>query len=469
MVMTAAGARLHRPDAHLDGRLAPARRRLLPSLIGAAACLVAACLLAPAPAAAWRTARIDPRVDNLEELLGACEKKREEALDRNRGIDEWVAYKAGLGEDVSKQATKGTVPSCDPGSISSRLGGAPAVWGMTVADGNLVFATVNLPLPGILVSTDGGSSWHYRHLFVGGYNVERGFLLRGLAYRDGLLAVASETGVLLSSDGGRSFNVALAGKPFWAVTISPASKQRIAAGGNGTSFLSEDGGRSWTDLGFSRFTAQLRTRNPHRVDHITSVAFDPDNGRTLYAGTGSHLYRFLADPAQIADGRWQAMEGNAAGRVLDDSTVYNIEIGERFMISTCNGVYYVDRMGEDTRSQQADVSWRKFRDSTFSKRGVGGPKGNLRAYFVSEDPADRDRVLVADFAALYEGTGDGERMRWRRVEDLPYGSQLAGYPEYTAIAWTRGGRTVVGSRYRGIFVQDGARGVPDAGPSCVLR
>ncbi|HXT22715.1 MAG TPA: hypothetical protein VN923_18355, partial [Thermoanaerobaculia bacterium] len=303
-----------------------------------AAAWLIALVLAPAPAAAWRTARIEPRVDNLDELLGACEKKREEALDRNRDVDAWVAYKASLGEDVSKQAAKGPVPSCDPGSISSRLAaGAPAVWAMTVADGQLLYATVNLPMPGILISTDGGSSWHYRHLFVGGYNVERGFLLRGLAYRDGLLVVASETGVLLSRDGGRSFTTALAGKAFWAVAISPWSSRRIAAGGNGTSFLSDDGGKSWSDLAFSRFTSHLRTKNPHRIDHITSVAFDPQDDRTLYAGTGSHLYRFVGQQARLSgdrsDGRWQAMEGSSAGRVLDDSTVYNIEIGERFMIS----------------------------------------------------------------------------------------------------------------------------------------
>ena len=162
------------------------------------------------------------------------------------------------------------------------------------------------------------------------------------------------------------------------------------------------------------------------------------------------------------------MEGNAAGRVLDDSTVYNIEIGERFMISTCNGVYYLDRRGADLGRDQADVSWKKFRDATFSKRGVGGPKGNLRAYFVAEDPVDRDRVLVADFAGLYEGTDDGNGMHWKRIEELPYGSLTGGYPEYTSIAWTRKGETVVGSRYRGIFVDDERdRGGP--WPSCVLR
>lgn len=453
MSMTAAGARARRSDVRL-ARLA--------------AFLLLASLLAPAAASAWQMARIEPRVDNLDELLGACEKKREEVLDRNREVDAWVAYKATLGEDVSKQAAKGHVPACDSATISAHLGTAPpAVWAMTASGKGLLYATVNLPSPAILVSGDGGHSWHYRHLFLGGYNVDHAVVLRGIAYRDGLLAVASDAGVLLSKDDGFTFTHALAGKSVWAVAISPLSNERLVAGGDGTSFLSEDGGASWTDLAFSRFTRTLATRNPHLVDHITSAAFDPDDERRVYFGTGSHLYRFVLDTPAAASGRWQAMEGNAGGHVLDDSTVYNIEIGERFMISTCNGVYYLDRPGTDTSRQQADVSWGKFRDATFSGRGVGGPKGNLRAYYVAEDPVDRDRVLVADFAALYEGTADGKGMRWKRVEDLPYGSQLAGYPEYTSITWTRDGQTVVGSRYRGIFVDEPRPA--DPGPSCVLR
>jgi len=463
MWMTAAGARARRPDVRLALRLGRRSSGIV------AALLVAASLLAPTAASAWQTARIEPRVDNLDELLGACERKREEALDRNREVDAWVAYKATLGEDVSKQAAKGPVPACDSAAISAQLGTAPpAVWAMTVSGKGLLYATVNLPSPAILVSADGGHSWHYRHLFLGGYNVEHAVMLRGIAYRDGLLAVASDAGVLLSSDDGLTFTHALTGKSLWAVAISPLANERLVAGGDGTSFLSEDGGATWSDLAFSRFTRTLATKNPHRVDHITSAAFDPDDDRNVYFGTGSHLYRFVLDAPSVTSGRWQAMEGDATGHVLDDSTVYNIEIGERFMISTCNGVYYLDRLGRDTSREQADVSWGKFRDSTFTKRGVGGPKGNLRAYYVAEDPVDRDRVLVADFAALYEGTADGKGMRWKRVEDLPYGSQLAGYPEYTSIAWTRDGQTVVGSRYRGIFVDDEPRAA-DPGPSCVLR
>ena len=405
MGMTAAGARPRRPDVRR------ARRWL-------AAGLLAAAWLDAGAARAWQTARIEPRVDNLDELLGACERKREQALDRNREIDAWVAYQAGLGTDVSKQADlaragKGALPACDSAAIHSRLGATPpAVWAMTVADGRLLYATVNLPLPAVLVSADGGHSWHYRHVFLGGYNVEHAFMLRGIAYRHGLLAVASDDGVLLSTDGGRAFTRALAGQPLWAVAISAASPRRLVAGGDGTSYLSEDGGANWTDLAFSRFTRTLATRNPHRVDHVTAVAFDPDDPRSLYFGSGSHLYRFVLDAASAASGRWQAMEGDAAGRVLDDSTVYNIEIGERFMISTCNGVYYLDRLGDDVSRDQADVSWRKFRDATFSKRGVGGPKGNLRAYFIAGRDFEREIVVKVNTPEL--ARAELMRPRWKR-------------------------------------------------------
>jgi hypothetical protein len=344
---------------------------------------------------------------------------------------------------------------------------------MVVAEGDLLFATVNLPAAAVLVSTDAGRRWHYRHLFLPGHNVDRGVLLRGVDYRDGLLAVASRDGLLLSRDHGRSFRTALAGEPLWAVAISPLDPDLLVAGGEGSSHLSRDGGETWSDLRFSAFVGTLASRNPHRIDHITSLEFDPVSSARVYVGTGSHVYRLRLDEAATGGlASWQAMEGSAGARVLDDSTVYNIEVGSRLMISTCNGVYWAERLGEDPRPQQAEVSWRKFRDPAFSKRSVGGPKGNLRSYFVAEDPADRGRVLVADFAALYEGRrAEAGGMSWRRVEELPYYSPASGYPEYTAIVWPADGAAVVGSRYRGIFVQPPVppRPATGGGASCRLR
>jgi hypothetical protein len=433
----------------------------------------------------WKAARIVGRIDNAAELLRGCEERRALAEQRRLQADAWASYQeaqgaATVGDPVPGGAAGPAVepepirplPACELASIDDRLRrGTPAVWAMqAVPDGTVLLATVNLPFPGLMVSTDAGDTWHYRHLFVRGYNQDRPVMLRGIAYRDGLLAVASDAGILLSRDSGHTFRTALEGHSFSAVAISPQCERVIVAGGDGTSVVSTDGGETWSELGFTDFVRELDTSNRHLIDHITSLEFDPAQPDTVYVGTGSHLYRLVLDGSRAR--RWQAMEGTRAGRVLDDSTVYNIAIGSRFMISTCNGVYWLERLEDDLAEDQAEVVWRKFKDKAFTGRGVGGPKGNLRSYFVSEDPGDPGRILVADFAGLYEGRSAEGGVRWRRVEDLPYYSPDAGYPEYTAITWTRAGEAVVGSRWGGIFVQDrpeapGARG--GAGTSCFLR
>ena len=408
-----------------------------------------------ARAHAWQPARVEPRVDNLDELLRGCAARRAEVLQHNRAIDAWVAYQEMLGEDVRGEFAKQLEPACAAETIGAWVTSRePGVWAMTSpGEEDLLFATVNLPVPGLMVSSDRGRSWHYRHLFLAGYNVDHGFLLRGVAYRHGLLAVATGRGLLLSHDQGATFAAVLEGLPITAVAISPLDGRGIVAGGDGTSFLSTDGGVTWTDLGFTQFTRALSTRNRYLTSHVTSIEFDPRNQNIVYVGTGSHLYRFVMPGSGGGPGRWQAMEGDRLGRVHDDSTVYNVAIGSRFMISTCNGVYILSRLGADLDRAQADVSWQKFRDASFSNRGVGGPRGNLRSYFVAEDPTDAGRILVADFAGLYEGRSAGGKMRWKRIEDLPYYSPDAGYPEYTSITWTGAGEAVVGSRYRGIFFQ----------------
>jgi hypothetical protein len=405
--------------------------------------------------AAWHRARVEARVDNLETLLAGCEQARAEIIERNQGMAAWLAYQAEQG-NPTLDTPPSSVPECSAALLHERLAaGHPAVWAMSAsAQDGLLFATVNLPVPGVLTSTDGGERWHWRHAFVPGFNVERSMLVRGLDYRHGLLAVASDHGVLLSTDRGLSFVAVLDHLPITAVAISPRSRKLIVAAGDGISLLSTDGGRSWHDLDFSGFIRTLSTRNRHVIDHVTSLQVDPVDDRIIYVGTGSHLYRLVREPSGSA--RWQAMEGgNAGGRVHDDSTVYNIAIGSRFMISTCNGVYVLERQSPDSSGDHAEVGWGKFRDGVFANREVGGPKGNLRSYFVTEDPGDPARILIADFAGLYEGRAERGRIRWRRVDGLPFFGPDRGYPEYTAIAWAHDGRAVIGSRYQGLFFQGG--------------
>jgi hypothetical protein len=431
-----------------------ARPPSAPTVWGTLLLCVALGTLPSRVAAAWKRAHVEPVVDTLGALLQTCQRSREAALQRNDQIDAWLAYTSEPGAAATAQAARVPVPDCSASGIAAALGaGRPAVWAIASGpEDGLLFATANLPVPGILVSTDGGESWRWRHVFLRGYNVERGLLVRGLDYRHGLLAVASDLGVLLSTDRGLTFTSALDHLAFTAVVLSPHQRDHLVAAGDGTSFLSTDGGSSWIDLDFTGFVGGLATQNPHVTDHVISLQLDPDNGRTVYAGTGSHLYRLVLDGP--AGHRWQAMEGRGgpAARVDNDSTVYNIAIGRRFMISTCNGVYVLQRLSPALDGDQAEVTWGKFRDGKFANRQVGGPKGNLRSYFVAEDPSDPSRILVADFAGFYEGRSELGRVRWRRVEGLPFYTPDEGYPEYTAIAWASDGRPVVGSRYQGIFV-----------------
>jgi hypothetical protein len=443
---------------------------LLPSGSGAADLYLGEDLT-PTRSRPWEPALVEAQVDNLDELLRGCEERQSRARERERQAAEWLAHQGSSAVEPPRQAADATLAPCTSEALLSRLQASPpGVWAMTPSiSGGELFATVNLPMPALLASVDGGATWRWRHLFAKGYNIDRGTLVRGLEYRHGLLVVASEDGVLLSRDAGHTFELALAGKPITAVAISASLPARIFAGGNATSFLSVDGGATWSDLGFSAFTRSFATNNRYVTDHITAVDDDPLDPGTFYVGTGSHLYSLSLGPT--GGWRWQAMEGDAGGRVHDDSTVYNVEVASRFMISTCNGVYWLARKGGERLGDQADVSWRKFRDGAFANRSVGGPKGNLRSYYVAEDPTDAGRVLVADFAGLYEGVGEEGAMRWRRVTELPFYSPSTGYPEYTAIAWTSEGGAVVGSRYRGIFVQRPRPGPPpsNAGASCFLN
>ena len=142
----------------------------------------------------------------------------------------------------------GLFRSTDNGATFNKVTGAGTVPDAHALGGAGGTFYLGSPQAGLLASTDGGSTWHYRHLFVRDYNLDRGSLLRGIEYEHGLLVVASEDGILLSRDGGRHFTRALAGLPFSAVAISGPPPGRILAGGNGTSYLSVDGGETWVSI-----------------------------------------------------------------------------------------------------------------------------------------------------------------------------------------------------------------------------
>lgn len=91
------------------------------------------------------------------------------------------------------------------------------------------------------------------------------------------IAVTQKGGIFRSTDGGRTFEATsrdpAAGRNLYDIAFDPADGRRIAVCGWGTGVLvSEDGGRTW----------EARNQGLPRPD-VWSVAFDPDHPGRLYA------------------------------------------------------------------------------------------------------------------------------------------------------------------------------------------
>jgi photosystem II stability/assembly factor-like uncharacterized protein len=102
---------------------------------------------------------------------------------------------------------------------------------------------------GVYESTDGARSWRR----VGGADLEILDLQQSRTDPDVWIAAAYRNGLLLSSDGGRTWAPgpdALAEHSVHAVAIDPTDADRMAAVGWGTGvYVTEDGGQTWTRRG----------------------------------------------------------------------------------------------------------------------------------------------------------------------------------------------------------------------------
>lgn len=126
---------------------------------------------------------------------------------------------------------------------------------------------------GIHVSTDRGRSW--RLAGAAGFQAMR--LEQSPHEARVWIAVTQKGGIFRSIDGGLTFEATprdpAAGRNLYDIAFDPADARRIAVCGWATGVLvSEDGGRTW----------QARNQGLPRYD-VWSVAFDPDRPGRLYA------------------------------------------------------------------------------------------------------------------------------------------------------------------------------------------
>jgi photosystem II stability/assembly factor-like uncharacterized protein len=159
---------------------------------------------------------------------------------------------------------------------------------------------------GVYESTDGAASWHR----VGGEGLEILDLQQSRTDPDVWIAATYRNGLLLSSDGGRTWTAgpeAIASNSIHGVAVDPTDADRMAAVGWGTGvYVTEDGGRTWTRRG-----------DDLPVDNFYEAVFDANEPGRLWVATLEEGVYFSDDLGQT----W-ASAGLYGTLVFDMAFVY---------------------------------------------------------------------------------------------------------------------------------------------------
>lgn len=269
-------------------------------------------------------------------------------------------------------------------------------------------------------STDGGASWKplrsgpaFPGYVVTGLVADRQARGRFWASLSGQYAGGL---VVRSDDGGANWTVLAIWKTVVAtraLAVSPDEEKPplLAVGGDDGVRLSRDGGLNWIRTGET-------TEGLYQVE---SLAFDPADAKTLYAGTWRQAFR-----TRDGGATWTRI---AEGMVLD-ATVYAWDFDSAntkdVWVSTCGWVY---------RTRDGGDRWIRFKNG-FTNR---------RSHTIRRDPNRPGIVYAATVGGLHRSTDGGET--WARVsrESLVV----------TALEIDRRtGRLYVGTEGEGVFYSD---------------
>ncbi len=190
-------------------------------------------------------------------------------------------------------------------------------------------------------------------------------------------------GVYLSDNGGRSWTDApqMRGQSVLSLARSASEPQMIVAGTLQGVYRSLDNGAHWT---------QISPMNSTEIHEVESLAIDPANPEVIYAGTW-HL------PWKTTDGgaHWE----NIKRGIIEDSDVFSILIDpaqpRTVYASACSGIY---------KSTDAAALFTKVQ---------GIPSAARRTRKLEMDPEHADTVYAGTTEGLYR-TLDGGRT-WNRL------------------------------------------------------
>jgi photosystem II stability/assembly factor-like uncharacterized protein len=203
------------------------------------------------------------------------------------------------------------------------------------------------------------------------------------------VAVSSETseyaGVFRTDDEGATWHrlPGMERKQVWALTFWNADARVVAAGAQDGVFLTRDGGEIWE-----------RLSSPGSVwpQPVVSLAFDPTDKNTLYAGT-PHL-------------AWKTGNGGLTWNRIprgmkDDSDIFSIVVDpsrrRRLFAGACSGIY---------TSLDGGGTWSSL------EQAVGD---SLRTYVIVRPPDRRNLVFAGTSGGLIRSPDGGAT--WRRLSD----------------------------------------------------
>jgi photosystem II stability/assembly factor-like uncharacterized protein len=189
--------------------------------------------------------------------------------------------------------------------------------------------------------------------------------------------------LFISHDSGKSWikSPAMDGQSIRALAQASSNPKVLVVGTLKGVFRSEDGGLHWD---------QISPANSAELHEVESIAIDPKDAKTIYAGTW-HL------PWKTTDGgaNWH----NIKQGLIDDSDVFSIIIDptnpQTVYTSACSGIYKSENGGELYHKIQ------------------GIPSTARRTRVLMQDPVDQSMVYAGTTEGLYRTSSAGTN--WTRL------------------------------------------------------
>jgi photosystem II stability/assembly factor-like uncharacterized protein len=192
-------------------------------------------------------------------------------------------------------------------------------------------------------------------------------------------------GVFRSDDGGRTWRelMGVHGKSIRALAMAPSDHNTLVIGALDGVFRTRDGGATWERISPENHMA---IENHSSLRNFVSVAIDPQNPETIYAGT-RHL------PWKTTDGG--ATWHNLKEGILDDSDVFSIivdpKVPSRVYASACSGIYKSDNGAEVFHRVQ------------------GLPHSAIRTRVLKQDPQRPSIVYAGTTGGLWKTVDGGTK------------------------------------------------------------